>query len=203
MNAEIVGKGGQEQGRRSVATLVSAFEQDPVARWIFPASPQYREHFPRVVRAFAEPALAAGTVWGVDGFAGAAVWLAPHQESDEHTLSEAVVQGVEPGRQTAVLELFARMSEVHPQQPHWYLPMVGVVPSHQGRGYGSALLAAACRVCDREGLPAYLEATTPGSAALYRRHGFRPVGEIRVRGGPSLLPMERRPRRAVTGRLAA
>jgi GNAT superfamily N-acetyltransferase len=32
---------------------------------------------------------------------------------------------------------------LHPEEPHWYLPWIGVRPEAQGRGVGSALLAAA------------------------------------------------------------
>jgi hypothetical protein len=48
--------------------------------------------------------------------------------------------------------------------------------------------------CDRDGLPAYLEATTPRSVGLYRRHGFEVVTEIRVGSAPPIFPMVRRPR---------
>jgi hypothetical protein len=48
--------------------------------------------------------------------------------------------------------------------------------------------------CNAAGLPAYLEATSDGGVALYRRHGFRVVGEIVLPGGPSLWPMWREAR---------
>jgi transposase len=46
----------------------------------------------------------------------------------------------------AVLE---QMATCHPREPHWYLPMIGVDPPHQGRGYGGALLSYALERCDR------------------------------------------------------
>ncbi len=179
--------------RRCVGTLIAAFADDPVARWLFPEPGQYLDHFPRLVGAFAEPALEAGTAFQVDGFAGAAVWLAPGQEPDEDALAEAIGQGVSAERQAAVLELLGRMAEAHPKEAHWYLPLIGVEPAYQGRGYGSALLSQVSKVCDREGLPAYLEATSPANVALYRRHGFRPLGLIQAQGSPPLVSMEREP----------
>jgi ribosomal protein S18 acetylase RimI-like enzyme len=86
------------------------------------------------------------------------------------------------------------MARYHPDGPHWYLPMIGVTPGHQGHGYGSLLLEHAVARCDREGLPAYLESTSPRSVGLYRRHGFEVVAEIRVGNAPPIFPMLRTPR---------
>ena len=51
------------------------------------------------------------------------------------------------------------MGDLHPTFDHWYLPLAGVDPPAQGRGLGSVLLRHALEICDRGGLPAYLEAT--------------------------------------------
>jgi RimJ/RimL family protein N-acetyltransferase len=82
-----------------------------------------------------------------------------------------------------------QMAEFHPQEPHWYLPLLGVDPMKQGRGYGSALLVHALERCDRDRLPAYLEASSPRNKALYERHGF--VGDRRHPGRivPPMWPM--------------
>lgn len=49
--------------------------------------------------------------------------------------------------------------------------------------------------CDAEGTPAYLEASSPASAGLYRRLGFRDHGAaFAVDGGPPVQPMWRDPR---------
>ena len=45
--------------------------------------------------------------------------------------------------------------------------------------------------CDRERLPAYLEASSERSAALYERLGFRTTSELRVAGSPLLRLMLR------------
>jgi hypothetical protein len=50
--------------------------------------------------------------------------------------------------------------------------------------------------CDREGLPAYLEASSPRNRALYERHGFVVVEEMRLaKDSPPLWRMWRKPRR--------
>lgn len=50
--------------------------------------------------------------------------------------------------------------------------------------------------CDREGLPAYLEASSARNRALYLRHGFEVVEEVHLPAdGPPVWLMWRNPRR--------
>ena len=84
-----------------------------------------------------------------------------------------------------------QMGEFHPTEPHWYLPLIGVDVTRHGCGYGSALLRHALERCDRDRLPAYLEATSPRSKALYERHGFEELGVIQAGGSPPMWPMLR------------
>jgi ribosomal protein S18 acetylase RimI-like enzyme len=91
----------------------------------------------------------------------------------------------------SVLEQMARF---HPGEPHWYLPLIGVDPVHQGRGHGSALMAHALQQCDRDRTAAYLESTNPRNITLYQRNGFEIIGKIQVGASPPILPMLRPPR---------
>jgi hypothetical protein len=51
--------------------------------------------------------------------------------------------------------------------------------------------------CDEQGLPAYLEASSPRNRALYERHGFEVTEELKLpRSGPPLWLMWREPRRS-------
>ena len=71
---------------------------------------------------------------------------------------------------------------------------MGVVPEAQGRGRGATLLRHMLDRCDAESMPAYLEATTERSRALYALHGFEVTEELRLPGGgPPLWPMWREP----------
>jgi hypothetical protein len=47
--------------------------------------------------------------------------------------------------------------------------------------------------CDRDGIPAYLEATSAQSRRLFERHGFVATGTITPNGGPTLTAMWRDP----------
>ena len=72
--------------------------------------------------------------------------------------------------------------------------LIDVNPAYRKRGLASALLDRAVAGCDRTRPLAYLEATSPASAASYRRHGFDVIGEIAVASSPPMFPMVRTPR---------
>ncbi|ACZ31386.1 GCN5-related N-acetyltransferase [Xylanimonas cellulosilytica DSM 15894] len=79
------------------------------------------------------------------------------------------------------LRALAAFGEARPTDPHWYLADIAVAPTAQGLGVGSALLRHRLgAIDDGPRLPAYLEATTPGSRRLYTRWGFEPTGRIVV-----------------------
>jgi ribosomal protein S18 acetylase RimI-like enzyme len=71
--------------------------------------------------------------------------------------------------------------------------MLGVDPSFQSRGHGSALLRETLKLCDEDGLTAYLESSNPRTIPLYERHGFKHTGIIRAPDAPCLYPMVRLP----------
>ena len=57
----------------------------------------------------------------------------------------------------------------------------------------SSVAAAIFERADREGVPAYIEASSVRSAALYERLGFEHIEELRVGGSPPLWLMLRQP----------
>lgn len=179
---------------RAVATLVAAFATDPAVRWMYPAEHQYFEHFPDFVRAFGGKAFEHRTANCLDNSLAAALWLPPDVQPDDAAVAEVLQRSVEPDRLPELFTLFEQMGQFHPQEPHWYLPLIGVDPSVQGRGRGSALLSHALARCDRKRLPAYLEATSPRNVSLYERFGFKPQGCIQTETSPPIIPMRREPR---------
>jgi ribosomal protein S18 acetylase RimI-like enzyme len=90
--------------------------------------------------------------------------------------------------------IFEKMEQFHPTGPHWYLPMIGVDPAHQGAGIGSALMIEGLKAVDREGSIAYLESSNPKNVSLYERYGFEVIGEIQSGSSPVLRPMLRKAR---------
>jgi GNAT superfamily N-acetyltransferase len=177
-----------------LGVLTLAFAADPPTRWLFPEPEQYLRHFPTFARALGGAALPRQTALTTSDCAAVALWLAPDAEPDEEALARLIEDGVAPQRRADMADVVEEMVGYHPQEPHWYLPLIGVEPAWQGRGLGAALLRAALAGCDAEGLPAYLESTNPRNRPLYERHGFEAVGEIRIGTCPTIVPMLRRPR---------
>jgi ribosomal protein S18 acetylase RimI-like enzyme len=180
----------------SIDTIVLAFAADPVARWTWPDAHQYLATMPRLARAFGGRAFAHRGAFGSGDHAGVALWLPPGVHPDEEALNEVVLGTVSASNRENVVAVFEQMARYHPSGPHWYLPLIGVDPAHQGKGHGAALMTYALEHCDRDRLPAYLESTNPRNISLYRRHGFEVLGTIQAGASPPLTPMLRQPRSA-------
>lgn len=176
-----------------IATIVLAFATDPAARWSFPDAATYLAHFPALVRAFGGQAFSHGSGHEVADCGGVALWLPPGAEPDQATMVAIVETAIPVERHGEVFAVFESMSRYHPQEPHWYLPLIAVDPPRQGQGLGSVLLRHALAACDSEGLPAYLESSSPANIPLYERHGFTQLGTIQIGSSPPIVPMLRKP----------
>ena len=151
---------------KAIATIVAAFIGDPVVRWVYPSADQYLSAFPSIVDAFGGRALDNGTAHTFADHAAVALWLGPGIEPDGEAMGKIMEETVTADRMDDLAGFAEKQSQMHPHEPHWYLPLIGVDPAYQGRGLGSALLAYAGAICDKEGLPAYLEAQTRTTAGF-------------------------------------
>ena len=176
------------------AVLTLAFSSDPAVRWTWPEPRTFIAAFPRFAKAFGGAAFAKGTAHRI-GWVGAALWLPPGAEPDEAAMGALMMETADAGTAVDGPKLMQQMASHHPKEPHWYLPLIGIDPACQGKGFGSALLKHATDICDRDGMPAYLESSNLANVALYERHGFEAIGRIQVGGSPVFTPMLRRPRR--------
>ena len=179
----------------AIATVTMGFSTDPVARWFYPEPAEYFHWFPKFVRAFAGGSISGGSAYCTQNYSGAALWLRPGAHPDEDAMVALVKESLPKERHAAIFELFEKMGASHPEEPHWYLPMIGVDTYQQNRGIGSALMQHALERCDAENLPAYLESSNPRNISLYLRFGFEKVGEITAGGSPAMVPMLRKPAR--------
>jgi ribosomal protein S18 acetylase RimI-like enzyme len=77
---------------------------------------------------------------------------------------------------------------------HWYLAGIGVEPTAQGHGVGSALLEPGLIAAARAGLPAVLLTNNEANLGFYEQHGFTVVREGETpQGGPHAWAMVRPP----------
>lgn len=182
-----------DQEEAAINVVVQAFSTDPAARWLYPDPHQYAVNFPSFVRIFGGKAFEQGSAYSISGFSGAALWLPPGVHPDEEALAGLIQRSVSEHKLEEVLGVFEQMGSYHPSEPHWYLPLIGVDPAQQGRGYGSALMEHALIRCDRDQKLAYLESSNPKNISLHERHGFELLGTIQVGGSPPICPMLRKP----------
>jgi GNAT superfamily N-acetyltransferase len=181
-----------------VEVLTDAFEHDPLMTWSFPDPATRRRRLHGLWTFMAgEAYLPLGSSTVVPGIDATALWLAPGQ-----VLDDAFWSARGPTFLDAIdgeFERLSAMNEVmevhHPTDEHWYLLSIGVSPARQGGRLGSALLAHTLAVVDAGDAPAFLEATSPRSRALYERHGFEVLDELRIDDSPPMWAMLRPPSR--------
>jgi ribosomal protein S18 acetylase RimI-like enzyme len=178
---------------RAVATLTLAFSADPVMRWLWPDAHRYLRYWPRFVGAMGGEAFGRGSAHALGDGRGVALWLPPGVGPDDAALGQVMIESLETDTLGQVSEISEQMTRFHPTIEHWYLAFLGVDPSAQGGGLGSGLLAHGLARCDRDGLPAYLEASSPRNRDLYRRFGFQVVGVIQAGTSPPIWAMFREP----------
>ncbi len=201
-----LGTGSSDLGMRSATAedvgrlktvLAEAFLDDPVFGWLMPKDgkrlAQLQRYFGLDLGHYALP---HGDVWTTNDLIGATLTLPPGKwrVPPLTTLLHGSAFGVHLPR---AARMGATMEWRHAHEirgPHYYVRDIGVHPDMQGRGLGSALMRPTLDRCDREALPAYIEASSERSAALYERLGFRHVKELRVGGSPPLWLMIRLPR---------
>jgi ribosomal protein S18 acetylase RimI-like enzyme len=193
---------------RGAEVLTAAFASDPMVMWMLHGAthpePPHSAHHDRAKAGFFRPALDIGrqrghsyVVWERNDVRGACVWAPPGTTVFDDV---SVTRLIEAMSEHLGHEALQRMSALgalcrshHPvDPPHFYLFLIGTMPS--GQGWGEPLLAPVLQRCDADGLGAYLESSTPRNQGFYRRHGFAPIWQDRPDGGPVMTGMWRDPR---------
>lgn len=197
---EAVRKATAEDATRLAQALARAFYEDPVMQWVLPDDSQ---RLRRLERSFdsiflKRICLPHDETYTIEGIAGGALWLPPGkgQLSLLDNLRLLPYMAAFWGRNLPrALRSLSYLDSKHPHDPHYYLFILGVEPGWQGKGIGTSLMQPMLECCDRERIPAYLEATALRNRDLYARNGFEVVEEIQLPGGgPPLWRMWREPR---------
>jgi GNAT superfamily N-acetyltransferase len=186
-------------------TLADAFISDPVYTWMLPGRRRLKPRLRTMFAAEMEQYVLrnGGTVWTTSEYDGAVCELPPGawEVPKSMTGKEALRWLRAFGRRLPLAIGVQRAMETrHPHEPHFYVRIVGVRTSRQGRGIGSALMRPTLQRADSVGVPTYIEASSQRSAALYERLGFLHVDVLELPdGGPPVRLMRRRPTVATRG----
>lgn len=183
-------------------TLGKAFFDDPVMMWMLPDADLRRRKLHHLFASLTRHHhLSRGGVEVApngDGIGAAALWDPPGEWKHTHGEQLRAMPGLfwafgRSLRKGLVAEELMKKS--HPEEPHWYLAVIGSDPDVRGKGFGQALMSSRLDRCDAEYAPAYLESSNPDNVPYYERFGFEVTGELKLPdGGPSLIPMWRKPR---------
>ena len=181
--------------------LGRAFQDDPVMMWMQPDNTRRAAALAGFFGALTRYHYLAGAAVEValsdSGVGAAALWDPPGKGEpsprEQIAMLPAVIRAFR-GRLGEGRALTEQMKAVHPEEPHWYLGIIGSDPASRGGGFGHALMTSRLDRCDAAGAPAYLESSNPDNIPYYNRFGFDVTGEIVIPDGPSLWPMWRQPR---------
>jgi len=173
------------------ALMALAFANDPFVRWLLPDPDIYIQNSYRHVGRSSGASFDAGTAYIIGDNAGASVWLPPnHKISRDHETANQKPADL-PVFPDEFEKLIEKSASYCPKTPHWYLSFIVVDPARRGLGYGSSLMEHGLKICDRDGLPAYLESTNAANLSLYQRFGFKVLAEVSVGNSPARYPMLR------------
>ena len=186
----------------AIGSAISAsFADDPVQQWLFEPADDFERSRSAFLRFFVDTYFPAGHVYTVHdpaGPAGAAMWTAPDRDVLDGSRIEALIalmEGILGDETLPRLGELARSGAYRPVEPHFYLGVLGVDPSHQGQGLGGAMVEPVLDACDRGGFVAHLESSNPRNLGFYERLGFVAIDDFRCGGpsGPVMTVMRRTP----------
>ena len=167
---------------RTVPCMTRAFWEFPETRHLLPTDRVRRRVLPRYLGSDSRDASRFSTLLIAESgvsCVGAAAWLPPegYPVSTRRAVAEALhLVGVAPWAISALREAKrgqAANRERHAScPPHYWLRSLGVDPSWQGRGIGTALVSPMLHRADRERRGAFLFTATEENAAWYESFGF-------------------------------
>jgi GNAT superfamily N-acetyltransferase len=173
-----------------------AFAGDSMATWPMPAGVD-ETVMAGVFKALVPEYIALRAAWQVGDCTAAAAWLPPSGAASYAAMegrTRAAILPLTDDGGSRYVQFWDWLSEQVPDEPAWFLDVVGVDPSAQGRGLGRRLIEHGLTLAQRDGLPAFLETGNRHNVAYYETFGF---GVHRVAdapgGGPRIWFMSLRP----------
>jgi GNAT superfamily N-acetyltransferase len=196
------------------AAMAAAFASDPVWKWMINDPRRFERRASRVHQAIVRMHLPLATVWLTTPVASTdepsprqrvlsvGVWAPSKQFKVPIHRALAQIPRLATVNRESLRRLGAttELDQCHPDEPHWYLAVIGTRPDCEGRGLGAAVMAPALTQADADGVGCYLESSKEHNVSYYQRHGFEVIGTVDLdRGrGPRLWRMWRDPQPAST-----
>ena len=191
-------RAGPDDLRAASRVLGEAFADYPWTRWTVDPD----DHQERITRlqllALENLGLPFGEVW-LSSLAGTiqsvAVWIdsAVPVPSAVHDATDAAVAELEGSRHAASLAAAREIEGWRPIQRHFTLGVLGTAPARQREGLGGRTLRPGLATADREGVGTFLETSSVSNLAFYSTFGFEVIGHRRLRDGPDVWAMFRKP----------
>lgn len=198
MNHKIRKAGHADTGRLAVL-LARAFDDDPFISWLVRKDKKKQYRMERLFHVcLSELCLRHEQVFTTEDFTGGTLWYPPGTSEISFARQLSLAGKILPvvgwsGLFPLVIAL-DNMNKKHPEGKYYYLQFIGVVPGHQGKGKGAALMKPILDVCDNENCGAYLECSKETNIDFYGRLGFHVVEKFfPYKTSPPLWLMWRNP----------
>jgi GNAT superfamily N-acetyltransferase len=157
---------------------VRAFGDDPFINWAVRADERRAAAYWRLFDLFVRRlSLPYGHIFTTARLDGAALWVPPgcwrQGAIDQVRQLPDWLAIVDLKRIPHVFGGITTLLSKHPSEPHYYVPFVGVDPSAQGQGIGSAVLQPVLGWCDTLRLGGYLENTNARTLVFMSGSDFK------------------------------
>jgi ribosomal protein S18 acetylase RimI-like enzyme len=172
------------------AVLADAFQHDPVWKKVLEEAniDQKRGFFEAPVRyclkygkVYATSERLEGiAAWAPSDFADMTFWRAVRSGSFGSMMKMGIKMGTRLAQQMKPIfePLEAYRNASMEGRVYVYLIIIGVASEFQGQGFGGKLLGALIEESEQAGVPIYLETATERNVRMYKRLGFRPLGQV-------------------------
>ena len=184
--------------------LARAFQLDPPMVYTVPDAAERARLLPSFMKTFVTYASVFGDpLTTAEKPEAVALWLplddlreTPERDRQAGIDQIPAILGTEAFRRMMhIAEISGRFHRRSASGKHLYLMFLGVEPSRQGQGLGSALIGAMLARADAEGLPCYLDTFQPRNVPLYQKHGFKiTIEEVEPNSGMRGWAFLREPR---------
>lgn len=176
--------------------LSRAFQNDPLFTYFLPNEVERENKLPHLFEFIIRYTIKYGEVFAPSpDLEGIALWL-PSEKADmspwgmlrSGVLSMPFKMGM--GFMRTMMSYMEYATEIHKRWApfeHWYLCLIGVAPTFQGKGYASAMLKPMFSRMDTERIPCYLETLSQKDVSIYRHYGFELVEEGTIPGTKTAL----------------